>query len=56
MSILLIKKSPLSIDSFLIVAVNRLEYGRLAAMDSKFKPFQKLLFLVRDWHYPHDAG
>ena len=33
-----------------------LEYGRLAAIDSKFKPFQKLLFLVRDWHYPHDAG
>jgi len=31
------------------------EYGRLALKTSGTTPFQKLLFLVRDWHYPHDA-
>lgn len=33
------------------------EYGRLAMEDSSYHgtPFQKLLFLVRDWSYPYDA-
>ncbi|KAH8030233.1 hypothetical protein HPB51_006665 [Rhipicephalus microplus] len=31
------------------------EYGRLAQQDMSEKPFQKLLFLVRDWSYPYDA-
>eukprot|EP00092_Neocalanus_flemingeri_P026980 GFUD01029254.1.p1 GENE.GFUD01029254.1~~GFUD01029254.1.p1 ORF type:complete len:647 (+),score=136.47 GFUD01029254.1:235-2175(+) len=31
------------------------EYGRLALKSSGTTPFQKLHFLVRDWHYPHDA-
>jgi len=32
------------------------EYGRLAAHDWRLKPFQKLLFLVRDWQFSQDAG
>ncbi|KAL1421940.1 hypothetical protein MTO96_003932 [Rhipicephalus appendiculatus] len=30
------------------------EYGRLAQKDSDTKPFQKLLFLVRDWDRPQN--
>jgi len=31
------------------------EYGKLATSDvSDVKPFQSLLFLVRDWSYPYD--
>lgn len=28
------------------------EYGRLAMEKSNEKPFQNLMFLIRDWHYP----
>lgn len=33
------------------------EYGRLAALESDYEgtPFQKLVFLVRDWSYPYEA-
>ncbi|KAK8787066.1 hypothetical protein V5799_023159 [Amblyomma americanum] len=31
------------------------EYGRLAQKDGNEKPFQKLMFLVRDWYYTSDA-
>ncbi|KAI1286189.1 Atlastin-1 [Halotydeus destructor] len=32
------------------------EYGRLALKSSAAKPFQKLLFLVRDWQYPQERS
>jgi len=34
------------------------EYGRLAIEDSGETPFQKLMFMIRDWSYPyeHDYG
>ncbi|XP_002730796.1 atlastin-2-like [Saccoglossus kowalevskii] len=31
------------------------EYGRLAMESNDAKPFQSLLFLVRDWSYPYEA-
>lgn len=32
------------------------EYGRLASTQSDEKPFQYLLFTVRDWSYPEEIG
>ncbi|KAK2709230.1 atlastin-like [Artemia franciscana] len=32
-----------------------IDYGKLALKDTECKPFQKLLFLVRDWSYSYDA-
>lgn len=31
-----------------------LEYGRLAMESVHEKPFQKLMFLIRDWSYPYE--
>ncbi|XP_031629339.1 atlastin-like [Contarinia nasturtii] len=32
------------------------EYGRIAQMQKSAKPFQKLLFIVRDWPYSHETN
>lgn len=32
------------------------EYGRLALEQSNVKPFQKLLFIVRDWPYAYETN
>lgn len=32
------------------------EYGRFAQQQSNGKPFQKLLFIVRDWPYPYETN
>ncbi|XP_077492557.1 atlastin-3-like [Amblyomma americanum] len=32
------------------------EYSRLAQLETNTEPFQKLLFLVRDWAYPYSAS
>lgn len=32
------------------------EYGRLALESAVEKPFQKLIFLVRDWSFPYEAN
>ena len=32
------------------------EYGRLALEQSNIKPFQKLLFIVRDWPYAYETN
>lgn len=32
------------------------EYGRLASQETNTKPFQKLLFIVRDWPYAEDVN
>lgn len=32
------------------------EYGRLASTQSNEKPFQYLLFTIRDWSYPEETG
>uniref|UniRef100_A0A336LZC1 CSON008972 protein n=1 Tax=Culicoides sonorensis TaxID=179676 RepID=A0A336LZC1_CULSO len=32
------------------------DYGRLALAESEKKPFQRLQFLVRDWHFVNEAG
>ncbi|EDO43003.1 predicted protein [Nematostella vectensis] len=32
------------------------EYGKLAMENNEIKPFQRLLFLVRDWSFPYEAN
>lgn len=32
------------------------EYGKLALENSKTSPFQKLVFLIRDWSFPYDCA
>lgn len=31
------------------------EYGKLAMKENSLKPFQELLFLIRDWSYPYES-
>lgn len=54
MSLSRTEKDIFSMYSFLFQLFT--EYGKLALEDSGNKPFQKLVFVVRDWSYPYEAN